>query len=227
VCTGWCALLAERSLWTRLDLSHTSGVTHEVTPALLRAAAAKAGGALTALDVSGVWHLLDRDALHRRLYGSNALREVVAANARTLREVRCLRGRGHTRGVDRFVLAALLSAAPQLRMCEADIRFDPEVTCRALRNVSEFKPLRVRSADVYLYTEPRSAIARRHTRLCAAVAAHASLAELALTEAAFCEPRYSVRTRLWTLRRRCRCCAPSSWQPAACRATPRPRWRAC
>jgi hypothetical protein len=84
VCKPWCAAVAERSLWTRLDLSETSGVTHAVTPALLRAAAAKARGALTALDVSGVW---------LPLYDDGVLREVVAANAGALRELRCLRGR--------------------------------------------------------------------------------------------------------------------------------------
>jgi hypothetical protein len=52
VSAGWNDFLAsELSLWTALDLSDTSGVTHKVTNALLRAAAAKAGGALTALNV--------------------------------------------------------------------------------------------------------------------------------------------------------------------------------
>jgi hypothetical protein len=44
VSAGWNDFLAsELSLWTALDLSDTSGVTHKVTNALLRAAAANSG----------------------------------------------------------------------------------------------------------------------------------------------------------------------------------------
>jgi hypothetical protein len=114
-------MLEERSLWTRLDLSETSGVTHRVTPALLRAAAAKAGGALQALDVSGVWQLLNAD---------DTLREVLAANAGTLRELRCLRGGRAQYWVPVPALEALLSAAPQLRVCEADVFFGDAATAR-------------------------------------------------------------------------------------------------
>jgi hypothetical protein len=119
VCTAWCAAVAERSLWTRLDLSRMSGVTHAVTPALLRAAAAKARGALAALDVSGLW----------QLYDDGVLREVLAANAGTLRELRCLRGRDHD-WITVPDLAALLSVAPQLRVCEADVWCDDAVEAR-------------------------------------------------------------------------------------------------
>jgi hypothetical protein len=54
VCPAWRAVLsAERSLWVRLDLSVSSGLlARRVTPALLRAAAALAGGQLEALNVS-------------------------------------------------------------------------------------------------------------------------------------------------------------------------------
>ena len=51
VCRGWRALLADASLWTRLDLSGSSGVTVEVSAKTLRCAAARAGGALAMLDV--------------------------------------------------------------------------------------------------------------------------------------------------------------------------------
>jgi hypothetical protein len=54
VCRGWRAAVSERCLWTRLDVSRTSGVAAaRVTDAFLRGAAAHAGGALEALDVSG------------------------------------------------------------------------------------------------------------------------------------------------------------------------------
>jgi hypothetical protein len=51
VCRSWRAMLAERSLWTRLDLSEASGVDNP-TPLLLRAAAARAGGQLESLTIS-------------------------------------------------------------------------------------------------------------------------------------------------------------------------------
>ncbi len=165
VCTAWCAAVAERSLWTRLDLSDTSGVTHEVTPALLRAAAAKARGALTALDVSDVW---------RPLFDDGVLREVLAANADTLRELRCLQGRDRRLSVP--VTEALLSAAPQLRACEADLLFTSAAEARAaLRNEGVFGPLRVACLG-----DSDEAATVAHVSLFADVAAHASLTELQL-----------------------------------------------
>jgi hypothetical protein len=160
VCTGWCALLAERSLWTRLDLSDTSGVTHWKSPALLRAAAAKAGGALTALDVSGMFY-------------AGALRETVAANAGALRELRCCRLQWIYKSL--HYLETLLSAAPQLRVCEADVDIaDAAKGRRALRNEGVFGPLRVQTA-AWLSVDGGAATL---VSLFADVAAHASLAEL-------------------------------------------------
>jgi hypothetical protein len=53
VCRAWRDALAERSLWTLLDLSKASGgLARPATDALLRAAAARAGGQLQFLDVS-------------------------------------------------------------------------------------------------------------------------------------------------------------------------------
>jgi hypothetical protein len=168
VCRGWRGTLAERSLWTRLDVSDTSGVTHKVTPALLRAAAAKAGGGLTALDVSGVWQALNAD---------DTLREVLAANAGTLRELRCLRGRAQY-SVSVPVLEALLSAAPQLRVCEADVLFGAAAEARrALRNEGVFGPLRVHVAWLQLCPTVAEATT---LSLFADVAAHASLSDLEL-----------------------------------------------
>jgi hypothetical protein len=49
VCRGWRSVLRERSLWTRLDLSHTSGVHlphgFRTLDALLRCVAARAPAA--------------------------------------------------------------------------------------------------------------------------------------------------------------------------------------
>jgi hypothetical protein len=169
VCRGWRAMLTERSLWTRLDLSDSSGVTHRVTPALLRAAATKAGGALQALDVSGVWHLL----LTTR---GEPLRNLLAANAGALRELRCLRGREPFYMPLRD-LEALLPAAPQLRVCEGDVLSGCiDKTRRALRNEGVFGPLRMRSVMLTNLEEEATFVS-----LLADVAAHASLAELRLS----------------------------------------------
>jgi hypothetical protein len=56
VCRSWREMLADRSLWTRLDLSPASGVVHWPRKALLLAAAARAGGKLEALTM----HVVDR-----------------------------------------------------------------------------------------------------------------------------------------------------------------------
>ncbi len=49
VCRGWRSVLLERSLWTRLDLSEAPGVRGAALAALLRCAAARAGGSLHTL----------------------------------------------------------------------------------------------------------------------------------------------------------------------------------
>jgi hypothetical protein len=51
VCYSWRAMLAERSLWTRLDLADGGGVASPNNE-LLRAAAARAGGQLEFLRTS-------------------------------------------------------------------------------------------------------------------------------------------------------------------------------
>jgi hypothetical protein len=176
VCREWRAMVAERSLWTRLDLSATSGVTHRGwrgRPALLRAAAAKAGGALQALDVYGVLE---------RLLNDDTLREVVAANAGALRELRCLKAQRFP-GLTVPQLEALLSAAPLLRVCEAELSSSAAEARRALRNEGVFGPLRLRTACVRLEGD-----AATHVSLCADVAAHASLTDLTLTDASLDVP---------------------------------------
>jgi hypothetical protein len=173
VCKAWCAAVAERSLWTRLHLSATSGVTHAVTPALLRAAAAKACGALTAVDMTGVW---------LPLYDDGALRDVLAANADTLHELRCLRGPTFMSVPQ---LEALLSAAPQLRVCETDVViYDAAEARRAFRNEGVFGPLRMQSAWLHLHDADAATL----VPLFAALAAHASLVKLVLYGAHFHVP---------------------------------------
>ncbi len=75
---GFHALLADRSLWTRLQLPQSACVARTTTAdALLHAAARRAGGALEVLDLTSCKGI-----------SRAALLAVVAANAGTLRELR-------------------------------------------------------------------------------------------------------------------------------------------
>jgi hypothetical protein len=132
VCRGWRHVLAtERSLWTALDLSRSSGVACRVTNALLRTAAAKAGGALTALDVHG-----------RNGIRYDTLLAVVTANAGALEELRT--DRASFRGeVGSEAVEALLRAAPRLRAFVTDLYCDAEEAPHVLANDGVFTPLRI------------------------------------------------------------------------------------
>jgi hypothetical protein len=170
VCRGWRSALTERSLWTRLDLSHTSGVMHRLTDALLRAAAAKAGGALTALDVSGCEQLTHE-----------ALLAVVTANACTLRELRacgCLLDGGFWSKVQ---AETLLRAAPHLQSVHADMHgLLPDVLA-CLRNEGVFAPLRLQRLTVLAENETDAAV----IELAQGVSSHASLLQVHILDAAF------------------------------------------
>jgi hypothetical protein len=108
MCRGWRAVLRERSLWLRLDLSAASGgLARPATDALLRAAAARADGQLHSLDVSACQLITDEAVL-----------AVLAANAGALRQLRALCG-----GFGFLLLAdaeSMLRAAPQLRVFGAE-----------------------------------------------------------------------------------------------------------
>jgi hypothetical protein len=103
VCRGWRALVADTSLWTELDLrgySHLFIMTRwHNSNALLRAAAARAGGCLRTLRVDNVW--------------DSKVLEVTAANGAALRELRCVDNHLSRADVD-----SLLRAAPQLCVLE-------------------------------------------------------------------------------------------------------------
>jgi hypothetical protein len=143
VCPAWNTALAERSLWTRLDLSPASGVAVAATEAVLEAAAARAGGQLEALDISGVY------ASHA------ALLAVVTANAGALRELRTCSPCGRSPSgqnaplqtrdspLDIEEVEELLRAAPLLQAFDAAVGCDAAAAPLALRNVPPFAPLRV------------------------------------------------------------------------------------
>jgi hypothetical protein len=180
VCRDWRAALAERSLWTRLDVTAESGVRVREganVNDLLRCAAARAGGGLQAL------HICEEHVTHE------ALLEVLAANAGALREL-------HTRdasnlGYTPTQAAALLAAAPLLHAFSTDLFNEDEdvpTTRAALRNEAPFGALRVRRLNVRFDVgdgddadedaEEASVLA-----FAADVAAHASLRELELESA--------------------------------------------
>jgi hypothetical protein len=175
VCRGWRAVLLERSLWTRLDLSAASGVTPtpddgETWDALFRCAAARAGGGLQSLHIS------------QHLVSLEALLEVTAANAGALQELRVSVDHMITVGFEIDETEALCVAAPLLRSFSTELQPDfddvPAVR-RALRNEAPFGPLRLQSlfASFRFRVDEAGVIA-----FAADVAAHASLERLTLYE---------------------------------------------
>jgi hypothetical protein len=151
VCRAWRAALRDNSLWTRLDLSPAAGLARAATDKLLRAAAARCGGGLKALDAS-----------HCPRVRRSAVRDVITANAATLRELRICngvlatepRGLSHQRlfdpeGVEELV--AFCSCAPMLRALHADVKANPRQQQRVrsmLRNEPPFGSVRVRHCSV-------------------------------------------------------------------------------
>jgi hypothetical protein len=173
VCRAWNAALAERSLWARLDLSPASGVAVAVTEAVLRAAAARAGGQLEELDLSEQMHVPYR-----------AVSAVVTASGATLRSLGWChnpsRNAEERAALDIVRVEALLRAAPQLRVFDVDVRCHTVAEAsRLLRNEPPFVPLRMLwltvKADEAAAPDEAAVLA-----LAADVAGHSWLAELKL-----------------------------------------------
>jgi hypothetical protein len=180
VCRGWHSVLLERSLWTRLDMSATSGVraregaNRGALDGLLRCAAARAGGGLMSLQVN-THHLPHAPLL-----------EVVAANAGALRELHAL-GDKPFHGCTPEAAEALCGAAPLLRIFATDLYGDRTViqaARRALRNEAPFGPLHVRHLIADLHNEDEAGV----EALAADVATHASLERLTLEHASLDAP---------------------------------------
>jgi hypothetical protein len=167
VCRLFHATLADGQAWTALDVTAASGLARPATDARLRAAAARARGALTSLDVSSCAAIT-----HATLLG------VVTANAGALRRLRTHGCRwAHDLGGVRVLAAA---AAPALHAFDTDVVAEDVAEARAaLRREGELAPLRLRA----LATDCTGAPAEVLTSLAADVAAHASLTRLSLTHA--------------------------------------------
>jgi hypothetical protein len=142
VCRGWRDAVAERSLWTRLDVSRTRGITIFVTDAFLRGAAARAGGALQSVDVSEC-HVVSHEALLA----------VATAHAATLHELRCCNSAFCFLVLPVRTLQhaeALLHAAPALHVLDADLDCVSVADARrALHAESLLAPLRLHSLHVH------------------------------------------------------------------------------
>jgi hypothetical protein len=175
VCRGWRSVLLERSLWTRLDLTAASGVRvpgcrRDSMDALLRCAAARAGGGLQCLrvDKTHVSHL--------------EVHAVAAANAGALRELHAHAADYGRRGFKLHEVEALLRSAPLLRIFATDLtcaRADVQTLRPALRNEAPFAPLHVRQLYANLDNEDAAGV----VAFAADVAGHASLTGLSLEDA--------------------------------------------
>jgi hypothetical protein len=175
VCRAWRSVLLERSLWTRLHLTAASGVRmpqeFESRDALMRCAAARAGGGLRSLHLD-TWFI-----------SHEALLEVMTANAGALREVHAGEDSPYL-GLSADETEALLGVAPLLdvfatQLC-CDI-MDVEAARRALRNEAPFRPLRVWNVHADLGDEHEAEAGV--IAFAADVAAHASLRALTLNSA--------------------------------------------
>jgi hypothetical protein len=177
VCRDWRGVLLERSLWTRLDLTRAGGLRERAGEdlyyrgtwnALLRCAAARAGGGLQSLHIS------------RSFVTQDALLEVVASNASALRELHVNDDPEHLIGLSAGEVSALLGAAP-LDVLVTDLceYMDTQAACRALRNEAPFGPLRVPYLYAYLEEDHAVTVAA----LAADAALHAPLRGLTFSRA--------------------------------------------
>ena len=115
VCPGWCDALANVALWTRLDLSHDSGVSRALdADALLRGAARRAYGQLSQID------------LGRCQADPYLVRAVLAANVGSLREMRIGDVNAVLSYVFKLAIDEIVAAAPQLQVLDASVFCDWE-----------------------------------------------------------------------------------------------------
>jgi hypothetical protein len=134
VCRAWRSALQQSSLWLRLDLSRADGGLRHVSAAALKAAAGRASGQLQSMDLSRCSGVTRKNLI-----------AAVAANAGALRELRLCHGLRHRWAfLNTDCVAAMLRAAPLLRVLDCDVACDASDAQRLLRNEAPFGPLRVR-----------------------------------------------------------------------------------
>ena len=166
---AWRGLLDDTTFWARIDASVSSGL-RRFSEALLRAAVAKAGGQLRALDITG-----RNFVVFNRL--NVLLLEVAAANAATLTELRVATVQFWSAGLVR----ALLETARQCLLLDASVSItrDRQVARAMLRNEPPFQALRVRRLWIFRWNVSADVVALASDLCC-----HASLEELVLRDAA-------------------------------------------
>ena len=202
VCRAWRDALAEPSVWARLDLLPTSGVTVALSEALLRGAAARAHGQLTALSLNCCEELPQA-----------ALLDVVTSNAGSLRELTCISKieAAQFSILEVFDVEDLLRAAPQLRVFNADVHASVADAARLLRNDPPFGALRLRALEFTEADDEHEPAADADVlAVAAAVPRHASLERLhvigallhtpALLDALAAAVTASALPTLWLLR---------------------------
>jgi len=160
VCRGWCAFLADASLWRDCDLSARSGVVAVRTPALLRAASVMAQGTLQVLDATGWRGLFDKVGGRRDVKSRlTVLLPVLQANAGSLVELRAWECFEPSHGfyfLSVVNIEALLTAAPLLRLLECDAGAYGELSTTTLRLLEEpqFAPVRLQSLYLQSFNTP-------------------------------------------------------------------------
>ena len=143
VCPTWRDALAEPRLWTELDLTATSGVVARLTPALLLAAAARAGGQLERLLV-----IYSEPQFHA------ALLLVFAANMDTLRRLRLECAPPLEHNLLYAKSAELLRAVPRQCIVEADVAVRYEDAGQMLRNEPPFESVSLLSIQIVMNGDP-------------------------------------------------------------------------
>ena len=130
VSRGWRATVAQPALWRRLDLSWEGCHVRPVWPALLRAAVARAGDALTAITVPvaflGVTTLCDALRASTGLAEAHLGEDDIAAED----------------------LVSLLAGLPQIRALHARVTCEPQHVVGMLQGRPPFEPLHLHALSV-------------------------------------------------------------------------------
>jgi hypothetical protein len=209
VSRAWCSMIAEHSLWTRLDLTAADSDEEEDKDrlerhgdALLCAASRRADGRVQTLDVTECFYVT-----------MPTLLAVVAANAGALQTLR-LSGTFMACEDDeegRDALAALLGAAPHLQAMYADVSCASADALDLLRGEPPFGPLRIIRLSVEMQDDDAALV----PVMAAAVAAHVSL-----TDVSWCRARLDVAAALDAAVDAVLTCALTSVSFFDCRLTP-------
>jgi hypothetical protein len=157
VCRAWHTALRPSGLWSRLEFSPASGVTARVTLDLIRAAVARAAGALVALDLRCLRGADFDDDGHTGLTAEGVV-QLVKDNAGSLRELFALAWWDEDLEAlftPTDFIEQLHLAAPQLTALHVEEQVTPFAEHEAnlllsmLRNEPPYGPLRLRHACLF------------------------------------------------------------------------------